>query len=199
MPDRVQYPALQGPPPFYLGAQAPEDPNLKWYVQTEEPVRVASPLVEFTWFVPDYARLLDAEFPSADKWAPVYPNYIWEVPRPVDEGLFLPDPARLLDPENPTLDKWWRPSEEPVREVQWPVQEGLFLADPARLLDAEDPNLKWYMPAEEPIWVAAHLLANGLWEIDAQWTFAGVAEDITLDKWWMPSEEPLRVAGHLLY
>lgn len=178
------YPVLQGPPPFYFGANANEASHLeawvqepqvpviipfltangwvdidvsiwppvvvveditldKWFVQASEPVRELLWPVAVGLFIPDYARLLDAEYPFVDKWLAQYPDLHLVPHWPILEGLFEPDRARLLDSEF-TFVTWRAIYPDLHNPLPWPVPVGDFQPDYARLLDAEFPSLdKW--------------------------------------------------------
>ena len=160
----------------------------KWYQPASEPFPAARyPVAEGT-FLPDYARLLDAESPSLDKWAAVYPD-LHLLPRyPVPEGLFLPDYARLLDAEF-TFVTWMRPIEQPYPATRWPVNEGAQLTDPARLTDEEFTFVTWRAIYPDLHLLPRYTVPEGLFLtdparlMDAEFTFV---------TWWRQTEEPLR-------
>ena len=211
MPDRILYPALQAPPPFYE-ASHPE----AWMQQPVEPIIEHSWIpfreglfdvgLKADWHVGDtltciylfnspitFARVTlyptfafiplvtTAETVTMDMWYTAAEQPPFELGKPVDEGISLNDPARLLDQEFPFHAATAYYPNKHLVPL-WPVLEGAKLDDPARLLDAEFPSYdKWKAEYPDVFLLPLYPVDEGLFLPD----YARLldAEFPSFDKW----------------
>ena len=182
----ISHSALYAPHffPFTLEDLPAESITLdRWYQPWSEPVLPLT--APEGLFLTDPARLLDAEFPSLDKWNPEFPSVVFHPQPLVPEGLFLPDPARLLDAEYPFVG--WRATYPDIVFHPIPLTpEGLFLPDYARLLDEEFTFVTWL--AIYPDWIEhSHVVREGGEVSD----LIPRAEFVSVDKYWLNNDNPV--------